>query len=217
MCDATYLERLRPPANGRQRAREVCLELTQLLERVASGFAVHLVRLVLRVLHYLRRVALRSSQHLVLRGALLRALVCPGHRARRLGMRLGHDPLLLRDRPVGLLDLVGQVEPDLIDELHHLVLVDHHLRRQRHVTRVLDQVLHAVQQLVDFYRNFSFNALATGGGTRSETLPPYPAMSFKILDETKMCVKLDIRNTVWMSGASLRFIRACWSSASKSE
>jgi len=34
-------------------------------------------------------------------------------------------------------------------------------------------------------------------------------MSFKILDETKMCAKLDIRKTVWMSGASLRFISAC--------
>ena len=29
-----------------------------------------------------------------------------------------------------------------------------------------------LQQLVDLYRNFSFSALATAGGTRSETLPP---------------------------------------------
>jgi hypothetical protein len=29
-----------------------------------------------------------------------------------------------------------------------------------------------VKKLVDLYLYFSFNALATGGGTRSETFPP---------------------------------------------
>src|SRR6266581_2340532 len=93
-------------------------------------------------------------------------------RARSLGVSLGHDPLLLGDGPVRLLDLVGEVEADLVDQLHHLVLVDHDLSRERDMARVLDQVLDTVQQLVDLYLNFSFNALATGGGTRSETLPP---------------------------------------------
>jgi hypothetical protein len=40
------------------------------------------------------------------------------------------------------------------------------------VTRVLDQILEAVKQLVDLYVNFSFSALATAAGTRSDTFPP---------------------------------------------
>jgi hypothetical protein len=40
------------------------------------------------------------------------------------------------------------------------------------VTGVLDQVLEAVKQLVDLYLNFSFRALATPAGTRSDTFPP---------------------------------------------
>jgi hypothetical protein len=46
------------------------------------------------------------------------------------------------------------------------------------------QLLEVVKQLVDLYLYFSFSALATAGGTRSDTFPPYLAMSFKILDET---------------------------------
>ncbi len=87
-------------------------------------------------------------------------------------MSFGDDPLLLGNGPVGLLDLVRHVESDLIDDLHHLVLVDHHLRGQRDMSCVLDQVLETVKQLVDLYLYFSFNALATAGGTRSDTLPP---------------------------------------------
>jgi hypothetical protein len=40
------------------------------------------------------------------------------------------------------------------------------------MARVLDQILETVKQLVDLYLYFSFNALATGGGTRSDTFPP---------------------------------------------
>ena len=105
-------------------------------------------------------------------GGFLRSLVGPRHGSRGFGVRLSHDALLLGDRPVRLLDLVREVEADLVDKLHQLVLVQHDLRRQRDVTRVLDQILETVKQLVDLYLNFSFNALATGGGTRSDTLPP---------------------------------------------
>src|SRR5207245_5984930 len=154
---------------------------------------------------------------LVLRCLLLGALIGSGHGARRFGVRFGHDPLLFGHGPVRLLDLIGEVEADLVDQLHELIFIEHDLRRKRDMARVLDQVLETVKQLVDLYLNFSFNALATAAGTRSETLPPYRAMSFKILDETKMCAKPDIRKTVWISGASLRFISACCSSASKSE
>src|SRR5438552_13279897 len=211
------LQCLDPPPHRLQRAAEMRFELLQLLERVALGVADDLVRLRLRVLHDLRRVSLGAAQDLVLRSSLLRPLVGARHRACSLGVGLGHDPLLLGDGPVRLLDLVRKVEADLVDQLHHFVLVDHVLSRERDMARVLDQVFNTVQQLVDLYLNFSFNALATGGGTRSETLPPSLAMSFKILDETKMCAKLDIKKTVWTSGASLRFISACCSSASKSE
>src|SRR2546425_5326341 len=211
------LQRLHTPPHGCERAAEMRLELFQLLQGVRLGVADDLVALALRVFHDLRSVALGAAQDLVFGSCLLGALVGSRHRPRGLGVRLGHDPLLLGDGPVGLLDLVRKIEADLVDQLHQLVLVEHDLRRQRDVSSVLDQVLETVKQLVDLYLNFSFNALATGGGTRSETLPPYRAMSFKILDETKMCAKPDIRKTVWMSGASLRFISACCSSASKSE
>ena len=103
---------------------------------------------------------------------LLGPLVGAGHDPRGLGVRLGDDALLLGDRPVGLLDLVRKIETDLVDELHQLVLIDHHLRRERDVPSVLDQVLEAVKQLVDLYLYFSFSALAIGGGTRSATFPP---------------------------------------------
>src|SRR2546427_228908 len=161
-----------PPPHRLQRAAEMRFELLQLLERVALGVADDLVRLRLRVLHDLRRVSLGAAQDLVLRSSLLRPLVGARHRACSLGVGLGHDPLLLGDGPVRLLDLVRKVEADLVDQLHHFVLVDHDLSRKRDMARVLDQVLDTVQQLVDLYLNFSFNALATGGGTRSETLPP---------------------------------------------
>ena len=71
---------------------------------------------------------------------------------------------------------VSELVRDVVDEAAVVLGPPHQadpgVGGERHVTRVLDQVLHPVQQLVDLYRNFSFNALATGGGTRSETLPP---------------------------------------------
>src|SRR5437879_3845312 len=91
-------------------------------------------------------------------------------------MARGFYGMLASGRPVcrlfGLLDLVRQVEPDLVDQLHELILVEHDLSRERDMARVLDQILETVKQLVDLYLNFSFSALATGGGTRSETFPP---------------------------------------------
>src|SRR6266567_2919646 len=84
-------------------------------------------------------------------------------------MSLRDDALLLGHGPVRLLDLIRQVEAQLVDQLHDLVLVDHHLGRERNVTSVLNQVLEAVKQLVDLYVNFSFNALATRICGRSST------------------------------------------------
>ncbi len=160
------------------------LELFQLLERIRLGLLDDLIRLRLRVLHNLGGVPFRTAQHLVLGGSLLGALVGARHDARRLSVRFRDDALLLRDRPVGLLDLVRQIEPDLIDKLHRLILIEHDLVRKRNVARVVHQLLEVVKQLVDLYLYFSFSALATAGGTRSDTFPPYLAMSFKILDET---------------------------------
>src|SRR5438552_17047033 len=190
------------------------LELLQLFQGVRLGVADDLVALALRVFHELRSVTLGAAQDLMFGRGLLGPLVGSRHRPRGLGVRLGHDPLLLGDGPVGLLDLVRKIEADLVDQLHQLVRVEHDLRRQRDVSSVLDQVLETVKQLVDLYLNFSFNAPATGAGTRSEILPPYRAIAFKSLDEPQMCAKPDIRITVWTYGASLRFIRACCSYAS---
>src|SRR5216683_7038770 len=166
------LQRLHPTSHRLQGAAEVGLELLQLLERVGLRLADDLVALRLRVLDDLRGMTLSAAQDLVLAGRLLSALVGAGHGARGLGVGLGDDPLLLGDRPVRLLDLVWQVESDLVDELHQLVLVEHDRGRERDMARVLDQILETVKQLVDLYLNFSFSALATGGGTRSDTFPP---------------------------------------------
>src|SRR5581483_7220239 len=166
------LERLHPAPHRGQGAAEVRLQLLELLERVRLSLADYLVRLRLRVLHDLGAVALGAPEDLVLRHRLLRALVGARHDPRGLGVRLGDDSLLLGDRPVRLLDLVRQVEANLVDQLHQLVLVEHDLRGERNVPRVLDEVLESVQELVDLYLYFSFSALATGGGTRSETFPP---------------------------------------------
>jgi len=166
------LQRLDASANCRQRAAEMRFELLQLLEGIRLGLADDLVRLRLRVFDNLSPMPLRTSEDLVLRRRFLGPLVGTRHDARGLGVRLGDDPLLLRHRPVRLLDLIGQIEAELVDELHDLVFIHHHLRRERDVTRVLDQVLKAVKQLVDLYVNFSFSALATAAGTRSDTFPP---------------------------------------------
>src|SRR5207302_9480013 len=111
------LERLHPTPHGLQRAPEVGLELFQLLERIRLGFAADLVALGLRVLHDLRSVALGAVQGLELRRRLLGALVSACHRVCRLGVGLSDDALLLGYGPVGLLDLVRQVESDLVDPL----------------------------------------------------------------------------------------------------
>src|SRR5260370_9343837 len=166
------LQRLDPAAHRGQGAPEVGLQLLQLLEGIALRLADDLVGLRLRVLDHLRPMPLRAPQDLMLGRSLLSALVGSRHDARGLCMRLGDDPLLLGHGPVRLLDLVRQVEAQLVYQLHDLVFVDHYLRRQRNVTGVLDQVLEAVKQLVDLYANFSFNALATPAGTRSDTFPP---------------------------------------------
>src|SRR5438094_546169 len=216
------LQRLHPSLHGGERPGEVSLQLLQLLESVGLGLADDLVGLGLGLAHGLSPQPLGPAQHLVLLDGLFGALVGPGHDPRRLGVGLRDEALLLLHGPAGLVDLLGKVEAELVDQLHHLVLVDHDLVGEGHVPRVVDHVLEAVEDLLDLgrhsgYRNFSFRRVATMGGTNSPTSRPWLAMSLRILDETKMWAKLDIRKMVWMSGASLRFMRACWSSASKSE
>src|SRR5205823_12099152 len=166
------LQGLNPATHRRQRPAEVRLELLELLEGIRLRLADDQVRLPLRVLDHLRGMALSSAQDLVLGHGLFGALVGARHDPGRLRVSLGDDALLLPHGPVRLLDLVGEVEADLVDQLHQLVLVEHHLRREWDVTRVLDEVLETVKQLVDLYLYFSFSARAIGGGTRSATLPP---------------------------------------------
>src|SRR5260370_10359658 len=155
-----------------ERAPEVRLELFQLLQRISLGLADDLVRFRLRVLDDLRPMTFGTPQDLMIGRRLLRSLVGTRHDASSLGVCLRDDALLLRHGPVRLLDLVRQVESKLVDELHDLVLIDHHLSRHRNVACVLDQVLEAVKHLLDLYLNFYFSALATPGATSSDTFPP---------------------------------------------
>ena len=101
-------------------------------------------------------------------------------------MGLRDQALLLLHRPVGLLHLLREVEPQLVDQLHHLVFIHHHLGREGDVAGVVHQVFDTVEDLVDLQLNFSFRRAATTGGTKSLTSRPWLAMSLRILDDTNM-------------------------------
>src|SRR2546421_462469 len=89
-----------------------------------------------------------------------------------LRVRLGDQALLLLDRPVGLLDLLREAGPQVVDQLDDLLLVHHHLVGERDAASVMDQVLHPVDDLVDLQRNFSSRRFATTGGTNWLTSRP---------------------------------------------
>src|SRR5258708_14283947 len=99
-------------------------------------------------------------------------LIGPGDDPARLAVRFGDQPLLLRDRPVGLLDLLREVEAELVDDVHDVVFVERHRGGEGDPPGLVDQALQAIEQLVDLYRNFSLRRWATAGGTKSLTSRP---------------------------------------------
>ena len=179
-------QRLDPSPHGGQRPAQVCLQVLELLQGVSLRFPDRLVGSGLGFAHGLLGQAVRPAQHLVVLHCRLRPLVGLAQNPARLCMCFGDQPLLLLDSPVGLLDLLGQVESKLVDHLHQLLLVDHHLVGEGDVTGVVDNELKAVKDLVDLQLNLSSRRLATAGGTKSLTSRPWLAMSLRIDDDTKM-------------------------------
>src|SRR5205807_9296687 len=110
--------------------------------------------------------------HLLLGDDRLSLLVGAGDDPARLAVGLGDQPLLLGDGPVGLLDLLGKVEAELVEDVHHVVLVDRDVGGEGDPPGVVDQRLEAIEELVDLYMNFSFRRWATAGGTKSVTSFP---------------------------------------------
>src|SRR2546430_6561725 len=179
------LERLDPTLDGGQGPAQVRFQVLQLFQRVGLRLPDRLVSARLRLAHCLLSQAFGTVQHLVLLNRRLRPLVGPAQYPARLRVRLGDQPLLLLHRPVGLLDLVGQVEAELVDHLHQLVRIHHHLVGEGDVPRVMDHELQAVKDFVDLQLNLSSRRLATGTGTKSLTSLPWLPLALRVLCVTK--------------------------------
>src|SRR6476661_8129372 len=74
------------------------------------------------------------------------------HDRDRLLMRLGDNRLALANDPLGLLDLIWNGNPELVDQRQELVLLDHDLAVKRHALAETDQLLEAVEQVEDVDR-----------------------------------------------------------------
>ena len=169
---ARRLERLDAALDRRQRPAQVRLQLLELLEGVVLGLPHDLLGAALGVAHDLLRLSLGAPEDLLLGHDRLRLLVGAGDDPAGLAVGLGDQPLLLGDRPVGLFDLLREVEAELVDDVHDVVFVDRHAGREGDPPGVVDQALQPIEQLVDLYWNFSFRRLATAGGTKSLTSLP---------------------------------------------
>src|SRR3989454_6739541 len=201
-------------------------------------------QLGLQVLHDLPGVPVRRSAGLLsLRagllehalGLLLRTLdqvVLPDHglgpfarladRPRRLRLRLGEQALLLLQRPAGLLDLVREAQPEVVDAGQHLFLVDDDGTGQGDLAAVADQVFEAIDGFVDVHAcapllRRCLRGPTTLAGTNSAMSPPNSASSLIKLELRNRWRRLVGMKTVVTSGSSRRFISAIWNSLSKSD
>src|SRR5437588_5371274 len=126
-----------------------------------------------------------------------------------LALGLGKHLLPFLDDPAGLLDLLWDRRPHLVEDVVDLFLVHAHLVRERNRLGVMDQIVTLVYEYQDVHGaplfrqrlSRSFNALATSSGTMSSILPPNVASSFTPLDLTKLYLGDAIRYTDSTSGA----------------
>ena len=151
-----------------------------------------------------------------------RLLLGTGQSLLRLLFRRGDDARAVLQRVAGLRELVGEPEPETIDELECLVLIDDHIRAQRHPPRAAHKVLQVVDdvercQLVTgpfAHRsatsrpNLRLMAVTLTAGAASSTLPPNRHTSLMIDEDTNTLENDVIRNTVFTDGLRRRFINA---------
>ena len=115
-------------------------KLRELLVAVVLALVAQPAGLVLGrldVWRALRSAALTTSVRCTMRSARARAASRMSSPSRR---DLGEELLALLEQPAGGAQLVGQALDRLLEQLEHLVPVDHHRRRQRHRPGAGDQV-----------------------------------------------------------------------------
>src|SRR5205809_159581 len=170
------------------------------------------------VLDDVLRGALGLLDDLLLGDQLRLAVARLGDDALGLALGLGQHLLALLDDPAGLLDLLGNRRPHLVEDVVDLLAVDAHLVGEGHGLRVVHEVVELVDQYEDVHDSFpvyscgltgapdlalgnnSRKRRATAAGTSSSTFPPKAAISFTPLEETKLNLGLAITYTVSTSG-----------------
>src|SRR3954468_19545066 len=115
----------------------------------------------------LPRLPLGQLDDLRLRGLAHRLLARLLEEAILLSLRLGKHLLPLLDDPPGLLDLLGDRRPHLVEDVVDLLTVDADLVGQGHGLRVVHEVVELVAQTEDVHRPFSLLLV----GQRSATSP----------------------------------------------
>src|SRR6476620_4570799 len=128
------------------------LDLVELLERVRVDLAHDAIALVVRVLQDLLTLEARLVQNAFLRDEIFGTLASCIEDASGFLMRLSDDCLALANDPLGLLDLIWNGDPELVDQRQELVLLDHDLAVKRHALAETDQLLEAVEQIEDVDR-----------------------------------------------------------------
>src|SRR5665811_731008 len=125
---------------------EVDLEVAEHLVGVVLGAQAGLALALAGILHGLLGVALGEAHHLGLRGEPVGALLSLREHALGLLLGLGEHLLALLDDPARLLDLLGNGGAHLVEDVVHLLAVDHDAVGERHGPGVVDDVVELVDE-----------------------------------------------------------------------
>src|SRR5207253_6781252 len=134
---------------GRRGVEELGLELRPALPGVAVGRAPDLVGARRWLAQDGFGLFLRPPGELLLANHGLSPLRCLVDDPGGLRLGLGKQALLLLQGPASLLYLIRKTEPQVVDQAQRLLLVYHHGAGERNLPAVRDQVLDAVDGVVD--------------------------------------------------------------------
>jgi hypothetical protein len=195
----TFIEHRDALLDALERSDEVALEADQHADRVFVGAAADLVGIVVRPGDDPPALRLGGLGQAPLADEEGRLLLRPGDDP--VGLLAGalQDALALLVDPLGLADLLGDGDPQLVDEAEGRVLVDDDVVRQRQLLAVRDQRLEALDEEDDVdlddlrrpvrrrdYRTSRAvsSAERAAAGTIPETSPPKRAISLTRLELT---------------------------------